>query len=189
METIRFSTWIDAPVERCFLLSLSVDLHAANERAIAGVREGLIHQGQRVTFKGRHFGVLWRHTSLVDLVRPYSYFREVMIEGPFERFEHEHHFATMDDGTRIRDEIRFSTGWGVLGRLATKMIRKHLTEFVFRRNAVIKRVAESEEWRRYLEEWPRGREAPPADAATARRWNRDGLLRGSHGIVAPRGNG
>jgi ligand-binding SRPBCC domain-containing protein len=191
METIRFSTWIDAPVERCFLLSLNVALHVAsarstNAKVIAGVREGLIRQGETVTFQGGHLGLRWRYTSLIDILRPYSYFHDVMTEGPFERFEHEHHFATMDDGTRIRDEIRFSLGGGTLRRLTTKMfVRKDLTEFVFRRNAEIKRVAESEEWRRYLEDWPRGR---AADAATARRWNRDGFLRGSHGIVAPRGN-
>src|SRR5579864_7760118 len=113
METIRLTTWIDAPVERCFLLSLSIDLHVASthstrEKAIDGVTEGLIGEGQWVTFKGRHLGLPRRHTSRIEIVRPYSYFRDVMTQGSFRHFEHDHHFAPMDDGTRIRDEVRFS---------------------------------------------------------------------------------
>ncbi len=191
METIRLTTWIDAPVERCFLLSLSIDLHvdsarSTGERAIAGVKEGLIRQGETVTFQGRHFGRRWRHTSLVDLARPYSHFRDVMTEGHFERFEHDHHFAKMDDGTRMRDEIRFSIGWGALGRLATKVfMRKYLTEFVRQRNAEIKRVAESEDWRRYLEDWPLNRAADSTESAETTGWGGNRFLPGSQEIVAP----
>src|SRR5277367_2405254 len=120
METIRLATWIDAPVERCFLLSLSIDLHVAStgksqEKAIDGVTTGLISEGETVTFQGRHFGMWRRHTSQIELLRPYSYFRDVMIAGAFRHFEHDHHFAPMDDGTRMRDELRFVLPWGLLG--------------------------------------------------------------------------
>jgi ligand-binding SRPBCC domain-containing protein len=156
METIRLATWIDAPVERCFLLSLSVDLHVASarssrERAIGGVTTGLMSEGETVTFQGHHFGVPLKHTSLIDIARPYSHFRDVMTEGVFKTFEHDHHFAPMDDGTRIRDEIRFEAPLGILGRWATRLfVRRHLAVFLNERNAVIKRVAESDEWQRYL---------------------------------------
>ncbi len=154
-ETIRLSTWVDAPVERCFLLSLSIDLHVASagktqEEAIAGVTNGLIGEGETVTFRGRHLGLRLRHTSRIEELRPYSYFRDVMVSGAFRHFEHDHHFAPMDDGTRMRNEIRFSTGWGPLGRM---LAGKRLKAFLIERNAVIKRVAQSEEWRRYLESW------------------------------------
>ena len=93
-----------------------------------------------------------RHTSRIEKLRPHSYFRDVMIAGTFQHFEHDHHFAPMDDGTRMRDEIRFSAAWGLLGRLATRIfLRKHLKAFLMERNAVIKRVAESEDWHKYLE--------------------------------------
>jgi len=157
METIRLTTWIDAPVERCFRLSTSIDLHVASaastgEKAIDGVTSGLIGAGETVTWQGRHFGLNLLHTSKVDAWRPYSYFRDVMIRGAFTRFEHEHFFVLMDDGTRMRDELRFCTPWGPLGRLATKIfLRRYLATFVMRRNAVIKRVAESEEWHTYLD--------------------------------------
>ena len=72
-----------------------------------------------------------------------------MVAGVFRHFEHDHHFAPMDDGTRMRDEIRFSAGVGAAGTRCWR--RKRLKAFLNERNAVIKRVAESEEWRRYLE--------------------------------------
>jgi ligand-binding SRPBCC domain-containing protein len=148
---------MDAPMERCFKLATSIDLHVASaaqmqEKAIGGSTTGLLGESDYVQWQGRHFGRLRTHTSKIDGWRPYTYFREVMVDGSFLRFEHEHHFALMDDGTRMRDEIRFAAPYGVLGRVAEKtMLRRHLIAMLKRRNALIKRVAESEEWRRYLE--------------------------------------
>lgn len=188
METIRVATWIDAPVERCFLLSLSIDLHVASVRVtrkkVKGrVRTGLISEGETVTFRGRPFGVLG-HTSRIDQMRPYSYFRDVMIAGPFRHFVHEHHFAAMDDGTRIRDEVRFSSRWGPLGRI---LARRRLKAFLMERGAVIKRVAESDEWRRYLDtEMEDTTTAASAKDGTASRWTGNTLLRGAQQIAVPR---
>lgn len=157
METIRLTTWMDAPMERCFKLATSIDLHLASatetgEKAIGGVTTGLIGEGESVQWQARHFGRLRTHTSRIDGWRPYSYFRDVMVEGSFLRFEHEHHFAVMDDGTRMRDEIRFAAPYGLLGKMAEKMVlRRHLMAHLKQRNLLIKRAAESEEWRRYLE--------------------------------------
>src|ERR1700753_174803 len=152
METIRVATWIDAPVERCFLLSLSMDVHAASASgtwpaAKRGVASELLREGETVPLPGRPFGVL-RHTCRIDELRPHSYFRDVMVAGNFRHFIHEHHFAAMNDGTRIRDEIRFSSRWGSVGNL---LARKRLRAYLVERGAAIKRIAESDEWRRYLD--------------------------------------
>ena len=165
MDTIRLATWINAPVERCFLLSLSIDLHVAStrwseERAIAGVTSGLIGEGETVTFRARHYGMRL-HTTRVESLRPYSHFRDVMIEGSFLRFEHDHHFATMDDGTRMRDEIRFIAPWGPIGRALAK---RRLKDLLRERNSIIKKVAESEEWKKYLGGGVVGRVAAQWDA-------------------------
>ncbi len=157
METIRLMTWIDAPLERCFRLATSIDLHVASTasigvKAIDGVTTGLVGEGGTVTWQGHYFRWNIDHMSRIDRWRPYSYFRDVMIRGAFVRFEHEHFFVLMDDGTRMRDVLRFSVPWGLLGRLATKMfVRRHLTTILMMRNAAIKRVAESEEWHTYLD--------------------------------------
>jgi ligand-binding SRPBCC domain-containing protein len=156
METIRLQTWVNAPMERCFKLSLSIDLHvlsadSTKEKVVSRVKSGLLGLDDAVTWSGRHFGLRFRHTSVIDACRPNMYFRDVMVEGMFEHFTHEHHFAVMDDGTRMRDEVRFSAPWGVLGQAAEKLVlRRHLIQLLKRRNAVIKRVAESGEWQRFL---------------------------------------
>jgi ligand-binding SRPBCC domain-containing protein len=176
METIRVTTWMDAPMQRCFELATSIDLHLASaaqtqETAIGGVISGLIGEGETVVWRGRHFGRWLTHTSKVDGWRPYTYFREVMTEGWFRRFEHEHHFAVMDDGTRMRDEIRFSAS-GMMGKLMEKIARRHLIGMLRRRNALIKRAAESEEWRRYLEASPAAKVNPVRVVNAARQWDK-----------------
>jgi ligand-binding SRPBCC domain-containing protein len=188
METIRLATWVDAPVERCFLLSLSIDLHVASARgsrgqAIDGVRTGLIGEGETVTFQGHHFGLRLQHTSRIETLRPYSYFRDVMVAGAFRHFEHDHHFAAMNDGTRMRDEIRFSTGWGAIGRI---LARRRLRAFLIERNEVIRRVAESEEWRRYLTDVEEGHTADAVVGKVANQWDRVTALRASRQMIVPR---
>jgi hypothetical protein len=188
METIRLATWIDAPVERCFLLSLNIDLRVASGRetgedAIEGVTTGLIGEGQTVTFQGGRFGVRWRQTNRMEIVRPYSYFRDVMVEGDFKRYEHDHHFAVMDDGTRMRDEVTFSLRWS-LERFGA---RRRMAQCLAERNALIKRVAESEEWRNYIGEGAVERPGGAPVKGSANRWDRSALLGGSPRIVLPRG--
>jgi ligand-binding SRPBCC domain-containing protein len=185
MERIRLETWIDAPVERCFLLSLSVDLHVASarssrEKAVAGVTTGLIGEGETVTLQSRHLGLRLKHTSRIEVLRPYSHFRDTLTSGVFKHFEHDYYFAAMNDGTRMRDEIRFSASWGVLGRLATRMfVRQHVRASLVERNAFLKQVSESEEWHQYLDGRSISAIAVPQGDAEAGGWDESGLLRGS----------
>ena len=185
MEKIRLATWIDAPVERCFLLSLSIDMHVASagKQALDGMLNRLVREGETVTFQTGYFG-LQRHTTRIEVLRPYSYFRDVMVSGPFRYFEHDHHFAAMDDGTRMRDEIRFSASWGPLGRI---LARRRLAAFLIERSAVIKRVAESNEWRKYLEsEKEGGPAAVPIKSDSENGREKNSIRRPSQQIVVPR---
>lgn len=155
MQTIRLATWIGAPVERCFRLSLSVDLHVVaarvtGEQVTSGVRSGLLGMNDMVTWSGHYFRLKYRHTNLIDSIRPYLYFRDVMVEGTFRRFEHEHHFAALNDGTRMRDEVRFSATRGPLGELTEMLLRRYVVRLLKQRNALLRRVAESDEWQRFL---------------------------------------
>jgi len=158
MVTIRLNTWVDAPVERCFRLATSVDFHVAlakpmKEKAIDGVTAGLMRVGQTITWHGRHFGVRLTQTTRMEALRPFAYFRDVMVDGAFKYYVHEHHFAAMDDGTRVRDEVRFAAPLGPLGTILESLVlRRYLTALLKWRNLALKRVAESEEWHKYLDE-------------------------------------
>jgi ligand-binding SRPBCC domain-containing protein len=157
MVTIKLNTWVDAPVERCFKLATSIEFHIASarplkEKAVAGVTKGLLREGDTVKWRARHFLLRLTHTSLVSEWKQFSHFREVMVAGIFARYEHEHYFATMDDGTRVRDELKFAAPLGPLGRMVEGLVlRRYMTSLLKRRNAALKQAAESEEWRVYLE--------------------------------------
>jgi ligand-binding SRPBCC domain-containing protein len=158
MQTIVIETQIAAPVERCFLLSLSIDLHVestaqTSERVVAGVASGLIGPGQTVTWEGRHFGFMLRHTSVISAYDKPIYFQDAMTEGMFRSFEHDHHFGANAGGAMMRDELRFASPFGPLGRVVdTLILKRYLTDFLMERNAIIRRVAESEDWRRFVPE-------------------------------------
>lgn len=107
MQIITLDTKIAAPPERCFLLSLNIDLHQAstattNEQAIAGVTHGLIGPGETVTFRARHFGLTFTHQSVIAAYDHPRYFQDRMSQGMFHSFEHDHFSDAIPSGTLMR---------------------------------------------------------------------------------------
>jgi len=150
MQTIQLQTRIAAPPDRCFLLSLNIDLHKestaqTSERAIAGVTHGLIGPNETVTWQGRHFGLMLTHETLIAKYTRPHHFQDIMMRGMFKTFEHDHYFDELPNGTTLmRDELRFSAPLGPLGWIAeTFVLRRYLTGFIEERNQLIQSVAES----------------------------------------------
>jgi len=160
MPTIELSTLVHAPRERLFDLARSIDAHqdstgGTEERAVAGVTSGLISLGEEVTWEARHFGVRQRLSVRVTMFDRPSRFQDVMIAGAFKRMVHDHEFVEQADGTVMRDRFEFASPLGVLGWMADRLfLTAYLRRFLTRRNAVLKRLAEGTEWRRYLERFP-----------------------------------
>jgi ligand-binding SRPBCC domain-containing protein len=108
MTKITLRTIIHAPLEICFDLSRSIDLHIestkqSNEKAINGRTSGLIEEGEFVTWEATHFVVRQRLTTqIVKLKRP-DYFKDVMVKGAFKSMEHEHHFQSSNGSTVMID--------------------------------------------------------------------------------------
>jgi ligand-binding SRPBCC domain-containing protein len=149
VQTIVVETKIAAPPERCFLLSLNIDLHMQStartrERAIAGVTHGVIGLNERVTWEGRHFGRTLRHETLITEYDKPRHFQDVMVRGAFHSFIHDHYFEPMRaGGTKMHDVLRFAAPLGPLGWLAEALVlRRYLTHFLVERNAAIRRTAE-----------------------------------------------
>jgi len=155
MIRIQLTTVIEAPTERCFDLSRSVDLHTASthrtgERAIAGVTAGLIGLGQEVTWSGRHFGFRVTHTSRITALEFPKYFQDSMVRGMFRSFCHDHYFETSEGRTLMKDVLMFEAPLGLLGRAAERLVlQNHTRRLPERRNVSIRRAAESEKWRDY----------------------------------------
>ncbi len=121
------------------------------EQAVAGVTTGLIGEGESVTWRGRHFGVMLQHTSRITQYEPPAFFQDVMTAGAFKSFEHNHRFQELEGETVMRDELRFSAPLGALGLMVERLVlRDYLTRFLLERNKFVKQIAESEMWREYL---------------------------------------
>lgn len=149
MPKIELLTHINAPIEKVFDLSRSIDLHILStkqtgEQAIAGCTNGLIGLGETVTWRARHFGI-WQ--NLTSKITEYSYpnfFADEMVSGAFKSFRHGHHFTEKDGYTLMQDVFAFESPLGVLGKLFNWLIlKRHMTKLLVERNKVIKRAAEN----------------------------------------------
>lgn len=156
MPILELITLIQAPIERCFDLSRSIDLHLhstahTGEIAIAGVTSGLIGMGEEVTWRAKHFGV-WQHlTSRISSYNRPHHFRDSMVRGAFQYLHHDHCFESQGSRTQMLDIFDYAAPFGILGRLVENtVLTNYLQRLLEVRNACIKRIAESEQWRQYL---------------------------------------
>jgi hypothetical protein len=152
-------TIIEAPIQRCFDLSRSVEVHLlanihSGEQALAigGITSGLVELTQQVTWRAKHFGVWQNLTSEYTAMRPPTYFQATMTKGIFRSMQADHYFRTLPSGaTEMRDDFRVAASIPLLGPLAeTLFLRRYMLALLRERNAVIKQLAESNDWQRYI---------------------------------------
>ena len=150
---------IHAPIERCFDLARSVEVHLAGnvhhgEAAVAtaGGTSGLIGMAQRVVWRAKHFGVWQTLTSEITAMDRPAYFQDTMIQGAFRFMKHDHFFRRVSaDETEMRDMFCFAAPLALLGRVAEIVVLRRYMEALLReRNAILKEIAESAAWRDYL---------------------------------------
>ena len=159
MVTLEDLTVIHAPIERCFDLARSVEVHLAGNVhsgesavAMAGVTAGLVGMAQRVTWRAKHFGVWHNLTSEITAMRRPAYFQDTMIHGIFRLMRHDHFFRPLShEETEMRDVFCFAAPLPLLGRLAEMtFLRRYMQALLRERNAVVKEIAESSKWQEYL---------------------------------------
>lgn len=148
MPTITLTTEINAPAEVCFDLIRDIRLHTkttveSDEKAIAGVTDGMIGLGQTVTFEGTHFGMRQRLTVKVTVFERPHLFVDEMTEGRFKSFRHKHEFVETGGKTLMIDTLDWVSPLGIIGRIFDKVLLKpHLTNLVATRNSRLKAIAE-----------------------------------------------
>jgi ligand-binding SRPBCC domain-containing protein len=149
MPTITLTTLINAPIQTCFDLSRSIDLHMlstaeTSEIAIAGRTSGFIELNETVTWRAKHLGVWQTLTSKITEFDAPHYFVDEMVSGAFKSFRHEHHFEESGNGTLMKDVFAFESPLGILGTIANQLfLTKYMTYFLEQRNKIIKDYAES----------------------------------------------
>lgn len=156
MVRIVLETLINAPVERCFNLSRSIDLHKLStaktkEEAIAGRTSGLINEGEYVIWSAIHLGRRQQLTVKITKVNAPYYFRDEMLKGAFKSMWHEHIFEEHNGQTLMKDVFVFESPLGLIGKAFNAVyLTNYMKGFLLERNQMIKQFAESEEWRRVL---------------------------------------
>ena len=119
---------------------------------MAGVTSGLIGMAQHVTWRARHFGFWQNLTSEITVMDRPTYFQDTMIQGAFRFMKHDHFFRSLPSGqTEMKDIFCFGAPLPILGRLAEiVLLRRYMRALLHERNIVIKQIAESSDWTRYL---------------------------------------
>ncbi|RYZ21098.1 MAG: cell division protein [Chitinophagaceae bacterium] len=148
MPILRLETEINAPIELCFDLARSVEVHLestshTHEKAVAGRTSGLCQLGDSITWRARHFGVFQHLTVAITEMDPYVHFQDQMVKGAFNRFVHDHYFERRGAVTLMRDVFNYSAPFGPLGKLSEVLfLDRYMTGLLQTRNAVIKQLAE-----------------------------------------------
>jgi ligand-binding SRPBCC domain-containing protein len=156
MTSIHLTTFIAAPIWTVFDLSRSIDLHKIStshtqERAVAGVMNGLINENDTVTWEAKHLFRKRYFTSRIEKMERPELFIDVMEKGDFKSFRHEHHFKHVDNGTIMIDQVEFESPYGILGKWVNRFyLKNYITQLLLKRNSVIKEFAESEKWKTIL---------------------------------------
>jgi ligand-binding SRPBCC domain-containing protein len=156
--TVSDSIHIHAPIERCFLLSTSLELvgQVLEMHPVEGGSRktaGLMVQGDRIEWHGWLFGLPHVHQSLVTRYERPDFFQDTMVRGRFKQYQHDHRFTEIDGHTLLVDKLRLSLPFGWPGKMVARHVMvPHISQLLRRRMQLLKQVAESAEWQRYLPE-------------------------------------
>jgi len=157
MSLIHLTTFIAAPVERVFDLSRSINLHKQSmakyaEKVIAGKHTGLVELNDTITWNAKHlFKERMLKIKITELKRPHLFIDEAM-EGDFKKMKHEHFFKPIENGTIMIDQFYFESPYGTLGKWFNAIyLEKYIEKLLTERNRAIKQIAESNQWKHYLE--------------------------------------
>ena len=157
MPAIEIEVEINAPIERVFDLARCIDLHEETmsktcEKAIGGVTRGLINLGETVIWQATHFGIRQKLTSKITAFERPFHFRDIMLKGAFKRFTHDHFFTQIGEKVLMKDVFDFDSPLWILGKIADALVlRNYMKNLLTERNLLIKRTAESADWRRFLD--------------------------------------
>ncbi|HSY70556.1 MAG TPA: SRPBCC family protein [Edaphobacter sp.] len=156
MFTISDSIYINAPIERCFLLSTNIELvgKTLGMKPIEGKTSGLIVANDKLLWAGWKFGLPQMHESVITRYERPSFFQDTMERGRFKRYQHEHYFYEMDERTVLNDKVRFTMPLGIVGRLVGRFVLvPYISRRLRRRLVLLRKVAENrKEWEKYLPE-------------------------------------
>ncbi len=90
-----------------------------------------------IDYRLRIAGIPLHWRSQISEWNPPHSFVDVQIKGPYAEWVHRHEFLAEGNHTVMRDIVRYSLPFGVLGSLALPLVKKQLRDiFDFRESAI-----------------------------------------------------
>ena len=152
---LRASILVNAPIDRCFLLSTSVAIvqEELGMKPVEGRTAGLVQPGDLIRWEGWQLGLRHYHVSRISSYCRPTYLQDRMVAGRFAYFEHDHHFHATGAATLLQDELRFSMPAGPLGLVVGRLVMvPHIRGLMRRRFLKLKGIAETNRWHEYLDQ-------------------------------------
>jgi ligand-binding SRPBCC domain-containing protein len=156
MTSIELYTNINAPIEVCFNLSRSAEVHListskTDEKVISGRSSGLFEKGDTVTWRARHFGIYQTLQMEISAMSFPIAFEDRMLKGAFKSIWHRHNFQEVKGATVMKDLFQYEVPFGLPGKVFDWLVlEKYMTGLLNERNKTIKEYAESGKWKEIL---------------------------------------
>jgi ligand-binding SRPBCC domain-containing protein len=146
MPIICLVTQMRAPIDRCFDLARSIEIHLrstekTHEKVVGGTTNGFIGFNDEVTWEATHLCIRQRLTSRITIWNPPYHFRDSMVRGAFPSFDHDHFFEHDQGVTTMEDRFEYESPLGFLGRMADLLFLKRYMERLLRTRANVIRLA------------------------------------------------
>lgn len=141
MPVLVVETQIHASPEVCFDLIRTVSSDIDKNKQIIS---GEFAFGQTITFINSFFGIEQKLIVKVTEYKRPHHFTDEMVRGRFKSFKHIHEFIPNHGGTLLKDTFIWASPFGLIGKIVDRLLLKnHLNKIVTRRNAELKRRAET----------------------------------------------
>ncbi len=91
-----------------------------------------IYEGMLIDYKVSplfNISVKWQ-TEIVKVEKPYS-FTDRQLKGPYKLWEHTHQFFEKENGTLMKDRVKYALPFGVIGELAHSILVRDKIENIF----------------------------------------------------------
>jgi ligand-binding SRPBCC domain-containing protein len=123
-----------------------------DEQVVGGTSSGLLKKGDEVTWKAKHiFKKRIMKVRVTEMTMP-EFFSDEQVVGDFVMMKHEHYFKAIENGTIMIDQFHYEAPYGAVGKFFDAIyLRSYMTSLLKHRNDAIKTLAESQQWKQFLE--------------------------------------
>jgi ligand-binding SRPBCC domain-containing protein len=90
-----------------------------------------VREGSRILYTLKLHGVRFRWESRIAEYVENEHFADEQIVGPYAQWYHRHVFHAVHDGVEIEDVVEYRMRFGVLGRLAHRLVVSRQLEAIF----------------------------------------------------------